>query len=79
MSKAINNHRYRHFKSPSMIYTVIEADALDTDNLTHLVVYRSEYDSKTHPKGTVWSRNKAEFEGFKTLEDGTTIERFTEI
>lgn len=79
MSKAITGHRYRHFKKETMVYTVVEASALDCDDLTPLVVYRSEYETPDHPKGTIWVRKKAEFEGTKTLPDGTVVDRFTEI
>ena len=79
MSKAINGHRYRHFKKETMVYTVVESDALDCENLQPLVVYRSEYETPERPKGTVWVRAKADFEGTKTLPDGTVVERFTEI
>lgn len=79
MSKAITGHRYRHFKKETMVYTVVEANALDCDDLTPLVVYRSEYETPDHPKGTIWVRKKAEFEGTKTLPDGTVVDRFTEI
>lgn len=79
MSIAKNGCRYRHFKKETMVYTVIEADALDCDSLTPLVVYRSEYDTPGHPKGTVWIRKKEEFEGTKVLPDGTVVDRFTEI
>lgn len=79
MSIAKNGHRYRHFKKETMIYTVIEANAFDCDDVTPLVVYRSEYETPDHPKGTIWVRKKSEFEGTKTLPDGTVVERFTEI
>lgn len=79
MSKAITGHRYRHFKKETMVYTVVEANALDCDDFTPLVVYRSEYETPDHPKGTIWVRKKAEFEGTKTLPDGTVVDRFTEI
>lgn len=79
MAIAKNGCRYRHFKKETMIYTVVEANALDCDSVCPLVVYRSEYDSPDHPKGTIWVRKKSEFEGFKTLPDGTVVERFSEI
>lgn len=79
MSTAKNNHRYRHFKKETMIYTVVEANALDCENLQPLVVYRSEYETPDHPKGTIWVRAKADFEGTKTLPDGAVVERFTDI
>lgn len=79
MSKAITGHRYRHFKKETMVYTVVEADALDCDDLTPLVIYKSEYETHDHPKGTIWVRKKVDFEGTKTLPDGTVVERFTEI
>lgn len=78
MSTAKNNHRYRHFKKETMIYTVVEANALDCD-LVPQVVYRSEYETPDRPKGTIWVREKAEFESTKTLPDGTVVERFTDI
>ena len=78
MSIAINGHRYRHFKKETMIYTVVEADALDC-NLVPQVVYRSEYETPDRPKGTIWIREKAEFESKKVLPDGTEVERFTDI
>lgn len=79
MSAAKNGCRYRHFKKETMVYTVVEANALDCDDLTPLVIYRSEYETPEHPKGTVWVRRKSEFEGMKTLPDGTVVDRFTEI
>ena len=78
MSIAINGHRYRHFKKETMIYTVVEANALDCD-LVPQVVYRSEYETPDRPKGTIWIREKAEVESTKTLPDGTVVERFTDI
>lgn len=79
MSKAIANHRYRHFKKESMIYTVIEANALDCDNQESLVIYKSEYETAEHPKGTIWVRKKADFESQVKLADGRIVDRFTEI
>ena len=79
MSKAIANHRYRHYKKESMVYTVVTADALDCELVKPLVVYRSEYETSDHPKGTLWVRNREDFESKVTLADGTIVDRFTEI
>ena len=79
MSKAIANHRYRHYKKESMVYTVVTADALDCESVKPLVVYRSEYETSDHPKGTLWVRNREDFESKVTLSDGTVVDRFTEI
>lgn len=79
MSKAIVNHRYRHYKKASMIYTVIADSALDCESVKPLVVYRSEYESPDHPKGTLWVRSREDFESTVTLGDGTVVERFQEI
>ena len=79
MSVAIKGHRYQHFKSKEFIYTVLEADAVSTDDLRHFVIYRSEYDKPDFAKGTVWVRSKEEFESKKILPDGTEVERFLDI
>ena len=62
-----------------MVYTVVVADALDCESVQPLVVYRSEYDSPDHPKGTVWVRSREDFESKVTLADGSVVDRFTEI
>ena len=62
-----------------MIYTVIAADALDCETVKPLVVYRSEYETPDHPKGTLWVRSLDDFESRVTLADGTVVDRFTEI
>ena len=49
MSKAINGHRYRHYKKATMVYTVVESNALDCESVEPLVVYRSEYETPDHP------------------------------
>ena len=79
MSKAIANHRYRHYKKETMIYTVITADALDCESVKPLVIYRSEYETPDHPKGTLWVRAREDFESKVTLADGTVTDRFSEI
>ena len=79
MSKAIAGHMYRHYKKETMVYTVVLADALDCETVEPLVIYRSEYDSPDHPKGTVWVRSRTDFESGVTLADGTVVDRFTEI
>lgn len=79
MSKAITGHHYRHYKKETMVYTVVEAQALDCENVSPLVVYRSEYETPDHPKGTVWVRSKADFESQVVLADGHVVDRFTEI
>ena len=79
MSKAINGHRYRHYKKESMVYTVVESNALDCESVEPLVVYRSEYETPDHPKGTLWVRDREDFESKVTLADGTVVDRFTEI
>ena len=79
MSKAIAGHRYRHYKKATMVYTVVVADALDCETVDPLVIYRSEYETLDHPKGTVWVRARADFESRVTLADGTVVDRFTEI
>ena len=79
MSKAIANHRYRHYKKESMVYTVITADALDCETVKPLVVYRNEYSTPDHPEGTLWVRDRDDFESKVTLPDGSVVDRFTEI
>jgi hypothetical protein len=79
MSKAIAGHMYRHYKKETMVYTVVQADALDCESVQPLVVYRSEYETPDHPKGTVWVRSREDFESKVTLADGTVVDRFTEI
>ena len=79
MSKAIANHRYRHYKKETMIYTVVTADALDCESVKPLVIYRSEYETPDHPKGTLWVRAREDFESKVTLADGTVTDRFSEI
>lgn len=79
MSKAIAGRKYRHYKKATMVYTVVVVDALDCESVQPLVVYRSEYDSPDHPKGTVWVRSREDFESKVTLADGSVVDRFTEI
>lgn len=79
MSIAKVGHLYRHFKKETMIYTVLEVNVLDCENAQPMVLYRAEYDSLDHPRGTIWIRSKEEFEGKKTLPDGRVVERFTDI
>ena len=79
MSKAIAGHYYFNDKKATMIYTVVTADALDCESVKPLVVYRSEYETPDHPKGTLWVRNREDFESKVTLADGTVVDRFTEI
>ena len=79
MSKAINGHMYRHYKKATMVYTVIESNALDCESVKPLVVYRSEYETPDHSKGTLWVRDREDFESKVTLADGTVVDRFTEI
>lgn len=79
MSKAIAGCRYRHYKKDSMIYTVLADSAFDCENLKPLVVYRSEYETPDHPKGTVWVRAKADFESVVKLADGRMVDRFTKV
>ena len=79
MSKAITGHRYRHYKKETMVYTVLEADAIDCEDLKPMVVYRKEYEGGEFPKGSVWIRAKDHFEGKVTLGDGSVVDRFTDI
>ena len=79
MSQAIAGHRYRHYKKDTMVYTVVASDALDCETLKPLVVYRSEYETPDHPKGTLWVRDRKDFESKVTLADGSVVDRFTEI
>lgn len=59
---------YKHFKGG--LYEVITIGKLTDDPKVELVVYKQLYHSD-YPKGTVWIRNREDFEGFK---DG--IKRF---
>ena len=79
MSKAIAGHKYRHYKKETMVYTVVAADALDCESVRPLVVYRSEYETPDHPRGTLWARAREDFESQVTLPDGSVVDRFTEI
>ena len=79
MSKAITGHKYRHYKKETMVYTVVESNALDCESVEPLVVYRSEYETPDHPKGTLWVRAREDFESKVTLADGTVVDRFTEL
>lgn len=79
MSKAIAGHRYRHYKKETMVYIVVTADALDCELVRPLVVYRSEYETPDHPIGTLWVRDREDFESRVTLPDGSVVDRFTEI
>ena len=79
MSKAIAGHKYRHYKKETMVYTVVAADALDCESVRPLVVYRSEYETPDHPRGTLWVRAREDFKSQVTLPDGSVVDRFTEI
>lgn len=79
MSKAQNGHVYRHYKKESMLYTVLESCALDCNTTEPLVIYRSEYSTTEHKKGTVWVRARSDFESQVKLTNGTIVERFNDI
>ncbi|MBR6318177.1 MAG: DUF1653 domain-containing protein [Fibrobacter sp.] len=79
MSKAIAGRMYRHYKKSTMVYTVVMTDALDCESVEPLVIYRSEYETPDHPKGTVWVRSRRDFESRVILPDGTEVDRFTEL
>ena len=51
MSVAEKGRRYRHYKKETMVYTVVDI-ALDCETVEPLVVYRSEYETPDHPKGS---------------------------
>lgn len=51
---------YRHYKGKEMLYKVI-AEAIDSENLEHLVIYQSLYEHGEYKKGTVWARPKDMF------------------
>ena len=51
---------YRHFKGKEMLYEVIE-EAIDSETLEKIVIYKSLYEHGNYKKGTVWARNKSNF------------------
>ena len=63
--------KYRHFKGNE--YTII-AIAKHSETLEGLVVYQAEYGERG-----VWVRPLSMFCDTKTLEDGSTVQRFTKI
>lgn len=66
--------RYRHYKGGE--YTVLHIGRLESDPGEEYVVYRMEYDAPDYPRGTVWLRKRADFEG-QAEAGGAPTERFT--
>jgi hypothetical protein len=71
MNTPIIGEIYQHFKGNE--YKII-ALAKHSETLEDLVVYKALYG-----EGQVWVRPAVMFTDFKTLEDGTQVQRFTKI
>lgn len=71
--------RYRHFKGEEKIYEII-AVAKNCDNPEKkIVIYRNLYLTEDLQFGVIWARSLENFCGYKTLENGAKIKRFTLI
>lgn len=69
---------YKHFGGKNQQYKIV-AVARDVNNPNQkVVIYESLYES-SFPSGTIWMRSLDDFVGFKTLEDGTKVKRFTKV
>ncbi len=68
---------YRHYKNENMIYEVI-GEAVHSETLEHLVLYKSLYDHGEYKKGTIWARPKEMF--FETINfENNKVKRFKYI
>jgi hypothetical protein len=74
--KAEIGKRYRHYKGGE--YTVLAVGRMEPNPSQEYVVYRMEYDAPDFPKGTVWLRERSNFEEMVVV-DGETVPRFTVI
>lgn len=66
------NAFYRHYKQR---YYQVVGEALDTQNDSHVIVYRTLYPSEY----VLFTRPKEEFFGQVTREDGSVCLRFTPV
>jgi hypothetical protein len=72
---------FRHYKDPRKQYEVLADQAVSTNNLVPMVVYRQLCRTPDFPRGTIWCRLKSEFEGKVEIknEEGVvvkTVDRF---
>jgi hypothetical protein len=72
--KAEIGKRYKHYKGGE--YTVLHIGRLESNPEEEYVVYRMEYDTPDYPRGTVWLRERKNFEE-RVLIEGNSVERFT--
>ena len=59
-NKVIVGGIYRHYKSKEMLYEVI-AEAINSETLEEMVIYKSLYKHGEYDIGTIWARPKALF------------------
>lgn len=71
--KAEVGKRYQHYKGGE--YTVLAVGRMEPNPSEEYVVYRMEYDTPDFPKGTVWLRERGNFEETVVI-DGNSVERF---
>lgn len=64
--------KYRHWKGKT--YELLTEDALDADNLDHLVIYRACYGRRI-----IWVRKKSDFFGKVVNRHNEEMERFERI
>ena len=68
---------YRHYKNSEMIYEVI-GEAIHSETLEKLVLYKSMYAHGEYKKGTIWARPKEMFLGTVNI-NGKEVNRFEYI
>lgn len=68
MLPLVRGARYWHYKGLGP-YTLIELGSRTSD-LKVQVIYRQDYESKTHPVGHIWVRDLTEFESTVETKDG---------
>jgi hypothetical protein len=81
--RPIIGREYRHFKGEDHIYRVKDI-ARDANNLSlERVIYENLFELKIgsdiFPIGETWDRSLEEFVGYKNLEGGKTVKRYTLI
>lgn len=68
--------KWKHYKHPQREYEII-GEALDSDSLTELVLYKALY-ADDYPFGQIWARPKKDFLGTTTDKKiGKEVKRFT--
>ncbi|MBU4308618.1 MAG: DUF1653 domain-containing protein [Nanoarchaeota archaeon] len=76
MAEVKLGEKYKHFKGGEYEIVCVARDCENPEN--KIVIYKSLYEAKGFPEGTIWARGLEDFCGFKEL-NGEKIKRFVKI